>query len=171
MAIKRTHFAQMLEFGNRFLPEIQAIDGCKARIAEYQNPDDIRLLDILEHNLLNDLLDLCTREEIEEARDRFANLATPKPKGPPRKRVPRQRGVGVENFQPRKREAQVIAAKLDRALLAPRTFKPIDHGHTVPVRIDSKTTIYIKPTDDPAEARRKYLERNNRPLKDKILEK
>ncbi len=61
---------------------------------------------------------------------------------------------------------------MDREMLGRnQKFAPLDKGHTVPVRIDAKTTIYISPDRNPDQARKDYLAKYSKSIKDTIKER
>ena len=165
---KPAHFAFLLEYGSRFTAEINAILEMKEHIATHGSNTNIQQLQIMEQKLNNNLLDLHTLQEIEQAQIQFKNAPEPKPKKAPIVRIKKPKVVVMRKST----EAQVVAAKMDRELLGKNVkFQKLDQGHSIPVRIDDRTTIMIAPGRDPEEARKSYLAKYSKSLKDTIKEK
>ncbi len=92
---KPAHFAFLLEYGNRFTAEINAILEMKQYIANYGSNTNIQQLQIMEQKLNNHLLDLHTLQEIEQAQIQFKNAPIPKPKAAPKVRIKKPNVVAV----------------------------------------------------------------------------
>jgi hypothetical protein len=70
----------------------------------------------------------------------------------------------VETTTTKKTQAQERAERMDKQLLDDKpVIKGDDLKGKIPLKLDAKTTIFIKPTDDPEAVRAKYENRNNNP--------